>query len=171
MKRMLKISKYAAYILAAIIIVCAAALAVLSICGYVPIPVRTEAMHELYPEGSLLFVTPADPEGIKKGDVITYYYTDGTPLTQRVVELSDEDRYFITKGDSFAVSDAAPVAFESVIGIPAFSIPVIGLAAAALQTFWGGALAVLLLVAVAAVILIPEKKIEKKNEKKIKRQK
>lgn len=46
--------------------------------------------------------------------------------THRVQRVDAENKRFYTKGDANDVEDGAPVHFNNVIGVPKFSIPMLG---------------------------------------------
>lgn len=82
--------------------------------------VKTESMEPAYPVGSVLYVRPAEVSEVSIGDAITYTLGSDTELvmTHRVVDISEEEQNFITKGDANAVEDAEPVSFSRLIGKP-----------------------------------------------------
>lgn len=82
--------------------------------------VKTESMEPEYPAGSVVYVKTAEPDEISVGDVVTYTLGTDTDLvmTHRVMEIQQEEQYFITKGDANAVEDAEPVSFSRLVGKP-----------------------------------------------------
>ena len=47
-------------------------------------------------------------------------------VTHRVVEVNEEDKSFITKGDANDVNDANPISYENVVGVVKMCIPLLG---------------------------------------------
>lgn len=89
--------------------------------------VDSGSMEPTMPVNSLIIVNEKTPEGIKMGDVLTYYGADTkTRVTHRVVEIGPNNNYFITQGDANNVEDAMPVEREQVIGNVVLTIPYIG---------------------------------------------
>lgn len=73
--------------------------------------------------GDLIFITPAEPEELQKGDVIAYM-SGKVVVTHRIVDITDEG--FITKGDANNTEDTHPVKPENVVGIFSGRIPKVG---------------------------------------------
>lgn len=92
--------------------------------GYQPYMVVSASMKQVFPVGSLIFVTDAQPEDISVGDPITF--TSGTlTITHRVMAIDEENRIFTTKGDNNNASEL--VSFENLKGKALnFSIPYFG---------------------------------------------
>jgi signal peptidase len=84
-------------------------------------------MSPAYPVGALIYVHPAQAREVRVGDPITFYLDDGaTVATHRVIQIDAENGCFHTKGDANESPDGAPVYFDQLIGIPIFSIPLLG---------------------------------------------
>lgn len=92
--------------------------------GYQPYMVVSASMQQAFPVGSLIFVRDAQPEDISVGDPITF--TSGTlTITHRVIEIDEQNRIFITKGDNNNVSEK--VSFDCLKGKALnFAIPYFG---------------------------------------------
>lgn len=93
--------------------------------------VLSGSMEPTYHTGSLLYVKEVDPLELENGDVITFYLSEDTIVTHRIVDvISAEDGsgdiYFQTKGDANNVVDGGLVYYKNVIGEPVFSIPGMG---------------------------------------------
>lgn len=90
--------------------------------------VESESMEPDYPKGSLLYVRECNATEIEKEDVITYTLGSETDyvMTHRVVDVDEQNRCFITKGDANEIADAEPIAYERVIGCPILCIPYLG---------------------------------------------
>ena len=114
-------------VLVALIVLCAIFLMGSRLLGYRVFTVISGSMEPKYSVGDLIYVKQVDPDGIKKGDIITFVLNEQlTVATHRVEVVDAENRYFYTKGDANETIDAAPVHFNNVIGIPQFSIPLLG---------------------------------------------
>lgn len=64
---------------------------------------------------------------VQVGDAITFVLNEDLELaTHRVVAIDAGRRQFTTQGDANETPDAAPVAFENLVGKPVFAIPWLG---------------------------------------------
>ena len=92
--------------------------------GYGLYEVATGSMEPEFPVGSILYVKDALPSEVEVGDAITY--TMGTDtnkvMTHRVIDINEEEAYFITKGDANEVVDMDPISFDRLIGKPVFCL-------------------------------------------------
>lgn len=90
--------------------------------------VVSESMAPDYPKGSVVYVKETNDSQIKEGMVITFSLGSDTTevMTHRVVNVDEENRFFVTKGDANADVDPEPVSFDRVIGVPVMTIPHIG---------------------------------------------
>lgn len=90
--------------------------------------IATGSMEPELPIGALIYVDGSDSDDIEVNDVISFYTgTDETNITtHRVVEINDEEEYFVTKGDANDAPDANTVPFSHLIGKQFFSINHIG---------------------------------------------
>lgn len=104
----------------------AAVLLIPHILGHQTLAVLSGSMEPKISVGSIVVVKDAEPLDIEVGDVITYRLSGNTLVTHRVVEQDMERRQFITKGDANEAPDAAPVAYESVVGKVAMHFPLLG---------------------------------------------
>jgi signal peptidase len=79
-----------------------------------------------------------------------------------------ENRHFYTKGDANETADAAPVHFNNLIGVPVFSIPLLGYVSYYIQqppgTYVAIGLVALLLIAVFLPDFLPQKKTDDHEE-------
>lgn len=97
------------------------------ILGYHMFNVISGSMEPTYSVGDLLYVKEVAPETIKAGTAITFVLNENLVVaTHRVVEVDAENSRFYTKGDANNAADAMPVHFNNVIGVPSFSIPLLG---------------------------------------------
>lgn len=76
---------------------------------------------------SMIIVKELEAQDIKEGDIITYYgFQSSVKVTHRVVEVHEQGKSFITKGDANETNDPLPLEGERVIGKVVFVIPFIG---------------------------------------------
>lgn len=102
-------------------------LAVPQLLGYRAYAVLTPSMAPAYPVGSIVYAKAVQAEEIHTGDVIVFAAGGfDMPVTHRVLTVDTIARHFITKGDNNTNTDFAPVAFESVSGRVAGSVPFLG---------------------------------------------
>ena len=135
--------------------------------------VVSPSMEPTYSEGDLLYVKTVDPDSVKVGDPITFVLNEDLVVaTHRVVAIDSENRQFTTKGDANETEDAAPVHFNNLIGVPVFSIPLLGYVSAYIQSPPGVYVAIGLGVVLLAAVFVPDlltkkaKKEEKQEEAK-----
>ena len=120
-------------ILLAAAICLAIALTVPGLLGYKSYVVTSGSMEPMYPVGSLILVKPVPAEEVAVGDAITFYMKNTEIVaTHQVYEIDKEQKVFRTQGinnrDSKGniLHDAAPAAFDSLIGKPFACIPYLG---------------------------------------------
>lgn len=95
--------------------------------GYQVYNVISPSMEPTYSVGDLIYVKTVDPDAVKVGDPITFVLNEELVVaTHRVVRIDTEKRHFYTKGDANETADSAPVHFNNLIGVPQFSIPLLG---------------------------------------------
>lgn len=95
--------------------------------GYQVYNVVSPSMTPTFCVGDLIYVKTVDPDAVKVGDPITFVLNEELVVaTHRVVRIDTENRHFYTKGDANETADIAPVHFNNLIGIPQFSIPLLG---------------------------------------------
>ena len=113
--------------LVALVVVIAVFLAGSRLVGYRVFNVVSGSMEPTYSVGDLIYVKDVDPNQIEVGDPITFVLNENLVVaTHRVVDIDRENQYFYTKGDANQTPDASPVHFNNVIGVPKFSIPLLG---------------------------------------------
>ena len=128
------------------------------------------SMEPTYSVGDLIYVKTVDPDSVKVGDPITFVLNEDLVVaTHRVVRVDGEGRRFFTKGDANEHEDASPVHFNNLVGVPVFSIPLLGYVSAYIQSPPGmyvarGFCAVLLL-----IVFLPDL-MSGKSEKKEKQE-
>ena len=115
------------------------------------------SMEPTYSVGDLLYVKTVDPDSVEVGDPITFVLNEDLMVaTHRVVKVDRENRLFTTKGDANGSEDAAPVHFNNLIGVPVFSIPLLGYVSAYIQSPPGMYVAIGLGVVLLAVVFLPD---------------
>ena len=123
------------------------------------------SMEPTYSVGDLLYVKTVDPDAVKVGDPITFVLNEDLVVaTHRVVAIDSQNRQFTTKGDANETEDASPVHFNNLIGVPVFSIPLLGYVSAYIQNPPGMYVAIALGVVLLAVVFLPDI-LEKKGKK------
>ena len=133
--------------------------------GYQVFNVVSGSMEPTYSVGDLLYVKEVDPDGIKVGDPITFVLNEDLVVaTHRVIEIDAENRHFYTKGDANDTADAAPVQFNNVVGVPQFSIPLLGYVSDYIQHPPGLYVAIGLGVVLLAVVFLPDLFTKKNKE-------
>ena len=116
--------------------------------------VVTDSMEDQIPAQSYIQIRKVDPSQIEVDNVITFYSDDptlqGNLNTHRVVEVSEDGRTFVTKGDNNLGNDQYPVRAESVVGVYEKNLTVLTFFGRLMQTKVG-LLCVLILIAVLTV--------------------
>lgn len=113
--------------LVAVIVLCAVFLMGSRIMGYKVFNVISGSMEPMYSVGDLLYVKEVDPDSIKEGTPITFVLNEELVVaTHMVIEVDAENQHFYTQGLANDTADAEPVHFNNVIGVPQFSIPLLG---------------------------------------------
>lgn len=151
-----------------LLVFCAVFLMGTRIMGYRVFNVISGSMEPAYSVGDLLYVKEVEPETIQPGTAITFVLNENLVVaTHRVVEVDAENRRFYTKGDANDTVDAMPVHFNNVIGVPQFSIPLLGYVSDFVQRPPGMYIAVGVGVVLIVVVFLPDligKKKENKEE-------
>ena len=86
------------------------------VAGYRNLVVLSGSMEPMYPVGSIIYYKAAEFDSIAEGDVITYRIGEEALATHRVVQKNEQEKSFITKGDSNESQDAFPVLYSRVVG-------------------------------------------------------
>ena len=127
MEKFKKVWSVITTVLVAIMVLLAIFLMGSRLIGYECYTVISGSMEPTYSVGDLLYVQSVDPTEIKEGDPITFILNEELVVaTHRVVRVDAENERFYTKGDANNVEDAEPVHYKNVVGVPQFSIPLIG---------------------------------------------
>lgn len=114
-------------ILVGIIVLCAVFLMGSRLMGYQVFNVISGSMEPTYSVGDLIYVKEVNPYDIEVGTPITFVLNEELVVaTHRVIEVDEDNQHFYTKGDANDTADSSPVHFNNVIGVPQFSIPLLG---------------------------------------------
>lgn len=160
----MKIIKCLINILTTLIITIGGIFLILYICGITPYVVLSGSMEPTIETGSLCFINKhSDIKTIKEKDIIAFKMSDGTLVTHRAVEITDEG--IITKGDNNEESDSDVVKESNFVGKNIFWIPKIGYIVKAIQTTKGKIIVItfIILLFVSGFLFGEEKKKEKEN--------
>ena len=93
--------------------------------GYSCYVVSSGSMEPEIPIGSVIYVKPAEPEGIREGDVIAFQSGDSV-IAHRVVRNQKVEGTFKTKGDANAGEDMNDVGYAALIGQVTAHYPLLG---------------------------------------------
>ena len=118
-------------LLAFVVLIGVLAIVVPAATGSTAMTILTSSMRPSMPPGTLVIVKPIDPQDIRIGMPITYQLESGKAvfITHRVTSIlntSDGQRSFITKGDANGAADAEPVVSDQIRGEVWYSIPYLG---------------------------------------------
>lgn len=91
-----------------------ACFAVPRLFGYTPYEVATASMSDVYPVGSLIYVSETSPENISPDDIITIRL-NGLTVTHRVTAVDLKNKTVTTKGDMNNTTDGQ-TRFSDIIG-------------------------------------------------------
>lgn len=115
------------------------------------------SMEPTYSVGDLLYVKEVDPDSVKVGDPITFVLNEDLVVaTHRVVGIDSENRRFTTKGDANENEDASPVHFNNLVGVPVFSVPMLGYVSAFIQKPPGMYYAIAFGIVLLAAVFLPD---------------
>lgn len=144
-------------VLVVLVMLFAALLVCSRLMGYQVYNVVSGSMEPTYSVGDLLYVEQVDPDYVKVGDPITFVLNENLVVaTHRVIRIDAENRRFYTKGDANETADVAPVHFNNLIGIPKFSIPLLGYVSAYIQQPPGSYVAIALGAALLTAVFLPD---------------
>lgn len=152
-------------VLVVLIVLCAVFLMGSRLMGYRVFNVISGSMEPEYCVGDLLYVKEVEPETITVGTPITFVLNEDLMVaTHRVVEIDAEKRQFYTKGDANETMDSMPVHFNNVIGVPEFSIPLLGYVSDFIQNPPGMYITMALCVVMIIAVFLPDFVGKKKPE-------
>lgn len=162
MNKFKKIWNVVSTALVVLVVLCAVFLMGSRLLGYRVFNVISGSMEPTYSVGDLIYVKSVDVNDIKVGDPITFVLNENLVVaTHRVVQIDTENKCFYTKGDANDTIDASPVHFKNVIGVPQFSVPLLGYVSDFIQnppgTYIALAIGLLLVVAVFLPDLLSKK--------------
>lgn len=168
LKTILKISNY---VIVSIVIVLAFLLVGIRMFGFEIYTVLSGSMEPTYHVGSLVYVKDVGLQELKKGDAITFYLTENTIATHRIIEIIKDEKTsevkYRTKGDANEIEDGKLTPYEKVIGKVIFTIPLLGYFSNFIQRPPGNfitiGIGILLIILVFIIDAITE---DKKNLKK-----
>lgn len=130
--------------------------------GVVPYVVLSGSMEPTIDTGSLCFINKhTDYESIKENDIIAFKMKDGTLVTHRAVEITENG--IVTKGDNNNDIDSSKVTKQNFVGKDLFWIPKVGYLVKAFQTTKGKIIiiSVIVLLFVSGFLFGDDKKKEK----------
>ncbi len=152
-------------VLVVIIVLCAVFLMGSRLLGFKVFNVISGSMEPKYSMGDLIYVKSVDTSTIEEGDVITFVLNEDLVVaTHRVVSVDKENQHFYTKGDANQTPDAAPVHFKNVIGVPQFSIPLLGYVSDFIQNPPGMYITIGIGVVLIIAVFLPDLLGKKKKE-------
>ncbi|MCQ2770493.1 MAG: signal peptidase I [Clostridia bacterium] len=103
--------------------------------------VLTPSMETEIPAKSYILVEKIDPSDIKVGDVIVFHSDDpaldGSLNTHRVIEISEDGKEFITKGDNNVVADKYTAKADKVVARYVSKLPILTKIGRLLMTSYG----------------------------------
>ena len=166
MKALKKVWNIISTALVVLVVLCAIFLMGSRLCGYRVFNVISGSMEPQYSVGDLIYVKETSPLDVKVGDPITFVLNENLVVaTHRVVEIDTENQFFYTKGDANDAPDAAPVHFNNLIGVPHFSIPLLGYVSDYVQNPPGTYVAIAVIAVLIILVFLPDMFGKKKEEK------
>lgn len=98
-----------------------------SLLGHRMYIVDSGSMAPTLPVDSMIIIKEVKANQIKNNDIVTYYAGSGdTRVTHRVVEIVEEGKQFITRGDANNTEDSNILQGDRIVGKVVFKIPYIG---------------------------------------------
>lgn len=160
-----KIWSVVSTVLVVLIVLCAVFLMGSRLLGFRVFTVISGSMEPEYSVGDLIYVKSVDVETIKVDDPITFVLNENLVVaTHRVIDIDKENKCFYTKGDANDIPDAAPVHFNNVIGVPKFSIPLLGYVSDFIQNPPGMYITIGAGVVLIILVFLPDMLAKKKKE-------
>lgn len=152
-----KIWNIVSAVLVAAMVLCAVFLVGARILGYQVFTVISGSMEPTYSVGDLLYVKAVDVTTIEAGDPITFVMNEDLLIaTHRVIAVDAENQHFYTKGDANEMADSEPVHFNNVIGVPQFSLPLLGYVSDFVQHSPGRYITLVVGAALIAAVFVPD---------------
>ena len=106
-----------------ILAIIAIALVGLRVAGFSPHTVTSNSMLPTYEKYSVIYSKKVKFSDLKVMDVIVFKNSNGTKVTHRIMEINEETKEVITKGDNNEFIDVLPVGEKNIIGKVFFKIP------------------------------------------------
>lgn len=160
-----KIWSVVSTVLVVLIVLCAVFLMGSRLLGFRVFTVISGSMEPEYSVGDLIYVKSVDVETIKVDDPITFVLNENLVVaTHRVIDIDKENKCFYTKGDANDIPDASPVHFNNVIGVPKFSIPLLGYVSDFIQNPPGMYITIGAGVVLIILVFLPDMLAKKKKE-------
>ena len=148
-----------------LIVFCAVFLMGSRLLGFKVFNVISGSMEPKYSVGDLIYVKEVDVNSIKAGDPITFVLNEDLVVaTHRVIEVDAENKQFFTKGDANKTADASPVHFNNVIGVPKFSIPLLGYVSDFIQNPPGIYITLIAGVLLIVAVFLPDFLVKKRDK-------
>ena len=114
-------------VIVAVVVLLAVAFVGVRVVGLQPFTVLSGSMEPTYHTGSLIYVKSVEPQDGHVAHPITFVLNEDLVVaTHRVIEIDAENERFYTKGDANESADGSPVHFNNLIGVPVFTIPLLG---------------------------------------------
>lgn len=152
-------------VLVVLMVLCAIFLMGSRLLGLQVFTVISGSMEPEYSVGDLIYVKPVDVNTIQVGDPITFILNEDLAVaTHRVINIDAESKHFYTKGDVNKIPDAAPVHFNNVIGVPQFSIPLLGYVSDFIQNPPGTYITLAVGAILILLVFLPDFLIKKKEQ-------
>lgn len=99
------------------------ALIVLRVAGFSPYIVKSGSMSPLYEENTLIFAKKVKFKELKQYDIIVFLNSNNNRTVHRIMEIDEENKQVITKGDNNQFIDILPVYEENIVGKVSFKVP------------------------------------------------
>ena len=157
MKKLKKIWDIISLTIVILMVLCAIFLMGSRLLGYRVFNIISGSMEPVYSVGDLIYVKEVAPEDIKVGDDITFVLNEDLVIaTHRVVRIDPEKKHFYTKGVANDTEDAAPVQFNNLVGVPQFSLPMLGYVSEFIQNPPGMYIVLILGAAMLIIVFLPD---------------
>ena len=131
--------------------------------GYDEYAVLSGSMEPGIPVGAIVYDKNFSESEAR--EVVTYQLSAGTLVTHRIISVDEEEQTVVTQGDANNIADAAPVAWQQIVGVYAFHIPYLGYISIYAKTPLGIAVVCGVLIVLILLNFIPD--ILEEDKKKI----
>ena len=111
------------YIIIIVLAIAVLALIVLRVAGFSPYIVKSGSMSPLYEENTIIFAKKVKFKELKQYDIIVFLNSNNNRTVHRIMEIDEENKQVITKGDNNRFIDILPVYEENIIGKVGFKVP------------------------------------------------